>query len=504
MKPFFSIPLALLCVVQAPLRAKDDALQASVVKVFVVQKAPDYYQPWQMSYQVPVSGSGFVIEGHRILTNAHVVADQVNIQVMKAGDTHKANARLLFVADDADLAELTVDEPGFFDDTKPVRFGGMPHQRDHVAAYGFPAGGEELSITEGVVSRIEVQPYAHAGDELLTVQTDAAINPGNSGGPVFRNGKFVGVSFEGYSGAALNNTGYFIPVVLVERFLKDISDGHYDGVPGMGIVWQKLENPALRASLGLPSPRGGVMVIKVVPGSGADGVLKEGDVLLKVDGIPVAENGTIPFGDGERVDLIHLISLHQMSDTAKVDLWRDGAPQSVTLTLKAIPDLVPGLQYGVRPSYFVYAGLVFQVLTDDFLRLFGSSAPTLMRYYDERGLPSPGRQQIVFINVVLPHDVNVGYHDLSQAVVTAVNGKPISTLKDVVEAVKTPVKTRYGSFLVVKLDDWTGDQDNRGSEIVLDAAAAAKAQPEILEAFGVPSAMSDDLMDQTGTAKAGH
>src|ERR1700677_2966943 len=204
MKPFFLSLLALLSLALAPLRAADDALQSSVVKVFVVQKAPDYYQPWQMSYQVPVSGSGFVIDGHRILTNAHVVADQVNIQVMKAGDTHKATARLLFVADDADLAELTVDEPGFFDNTKPVSFGDMPHQRDHVAAYGFPAGGEELSITEGVVSRIEVQPYAHAGDELLTVQTDAAINPGNSGGPVFKNGKFVGVSFEGYSGAALN------------------------------------------------------------------------------------------------------------------------------------------------------------------------------------------------------------------------------------------------------------------------------------------------------------
>ncbi|HTB23621.1 MAG TPA: serine protease [bacterium] len=501
MQRIFLASLALACLLRAPLLAKEDALQASVVKVFVVQKAPDYYQPWQMGYQVAGSGSGFVIQGHRILTNAHVVANQVNIQVMKAGDTHKATARLLFVADDADLAELTVDEPGFFDNTKPVAFGPMPHQRDHVAAYGFPAGGEEMSITEGVVSRIEVLPYSHAGGELLTVQTDASINPGSSGGPVFKDGKFVGVSFESYSGGGLQNTGYFIPVVLVNRFLKDISDGHYDGVPGMGIVWQKLENPALRASLGLHSPRGGILIIKVVPGSGADGVLKEGDVLLKMDGVPVAENGTIPFGDGERVDLVHLISLHQMSDTAKVSLWRDGAALDVTMTLKSIPDLVPGPSYGVRPSYFVYGGLVFQVLNDDYLRLFGANAPTLMRYYDERGLPSPDRKQIVFINVVLPHEVNAGYHELSQAIVTEVNGKAISTLKDVVEAVKTPVKTKRGRFLVIKIDDWTGDSENRGSEVVLDAAAVAKAQPEILNAFGIPSAMSKDLVDLSGTAK---
>jgi S1-C subfamily serine protease len=479
-----------------------DPLKASVVKVFVVQKPADYYQPWQMSYQVQTSGSGFVIRGNRILTNAHVVSNQVDIQVMKAGDTHKATAKLLFVGHDADLAELEVDEPGFFDGTKPVSFGPMPRQRDHVAAYGFPAGGDELSITEGVVSRIEVRPYAHGGNELLTVQTDAAINPGNSGGPVFEDGKFVGVSFQGYNGAALQNTGYFIPVVLVERFLKDVSDGSYDGVPGMGIVWQKLENPALRASLGLKDPRGGVLLTKIVPGSGADGVLKEGDVLLSLDGIPVAENGTVPFGDGDRVDLTHPISMHQMSETAKVGLWRDGAALDVTVTLKAIPDLVPGPLYDVRPSYFVYAGLVFQTLNENFLRLFENSAPVQLRYEAERGLPSKDRSEVVFINVVLPHDVNKGYHQISQAIVTEINGHPIGRLKDVVEAVKTPLQTPRGRFIVVKIDAWAGAPDNRGSEIVLDADAAEKAQPEILKAFGIPSAMSADLAEDGPGAPA--
>jgi PDZ domain len=193
--------------------------------------------------------------------------------------------------------------------------------------------------------------------------------------------------------------------------------------------------------------------------------------------------------------------MHQMSDTAKVSLWRDGAPMDVTITLKAIPDLVPGPQYDVHPSYFVYAGLVFQVLDENFLRLFDSSAPILMRYYSEQGLPSPEHKQIVFINVVLPHEVNTGYSHLSQAIVTEVNGRPITELKDVVEAVKTPLKTPRGTFLEVKVDDWAGAPDSRASVVVIDAAAAAKAQPEILSAFGIPSAMSDDLKDVSGTAQ---
>ncbi len=494
---FLALALAPALALAAPGAARADRsseIARSVVKVFVVQKAPDYYQPWQMGYQMPVSGSGFIIRGNRILTNAHVVANHVDIQVMKAGDTHRASAKLLFVADDADLAELEVDEPGFFAGTRPVAFGPMPRQGDRVSAYGFPAGGETLSVTEGVVSRIEVREYAHAGDELLTAQTDAAINPGSSGGPVFdRAGRFVGVSFEGYNGAALQSTGYFIPVVLVDRFLKDISDGHYDGIPGMGIVWQRLENPALRASLGLKSPRGGVLVIKVVPGSGADGVLKAGDVLLRLDGVPIAGNGTVPFGDGERVDLVHLVSLHQMGDRARVEILREGAVRDLTLTLKRIPELVPGPTYGVRPSYFVYGGLVFQELNDNYLALFGASAPVLMRYYDEMGLPSRGRPRIVFINVVLPSELNAGYHDIRQAVVTEVNGRPIGDLKDVIRAVRDPVRTARGRFLVVKVDDWTGDSDGRASEIVLDADAAARDQAGILAAFGIDHAESADL-----------
>jgi hypothetical protein len=96
---------------------------------------------------------------------------------------------------------------------------------------------------------------------------------------------------------------------------------------------------------------------------------------------------------------------------------------------------------------------------------------------------------------VLPHAVNEGYHHLGQAIVTQVNGLPISRLKDVQAALKHPVVTPRGTFITVTLDHWAGSPDNRGTLIVLDAAAAEKAQPEILKAFGIPSATSDDLAE---------
>jgi S1-C subfamily serine protease len=476
-----------------------DPLKSSVVKVFVVVKPADFYQPWQMGYQSSASGSGLILKGGQILTNAHVVGDQVHIQVMKAGDTHKATAKVKFVADDSDLALLTVDEPGFFDGTTPVTFGSLPRQRDHVAAYGFPAGGDELSITEGVVSRIEVRTYVHADTNLLTVQTDAAINPGNSGGPVFKDGKFIGVSFEGYGGAALQNTGYFIPIPVVNRFLKDIADGHYDGVPGMGVVWQKLENPSLRAWLGLKQPRGGVMICKIIPGSGADGLLKENDVILSLDGVDVAENGTIPFADEERVDLMHLVTMHQMGEKAHLKLMRDGKPLELDVPLGKLPDLVPGPTYGQRASYFVYGGLVFQPLSANYMRVWEGQGPSQFRLLAEQGLATDADQQVVFINTVLPNDVNVGYHKLGQAIVSKINGQDIHKMKDVIEAFKKPLN----GYQVIDVDHWAGAPDNRGTHIILDAKKADAANADILAAFGIPSDRSEDLQEpQAATATA--
>ena len=83
----------------------------------------------------------------------------------------------------------------------PLKFGGIPDLESTVSAYGYPIGGERMSVTTGIVSRIDFQLYTHSSiDQHLAIQISAQINPGNSGGPVMQNGKVVGVAFQGYSG----------------------------------------------------------------------------------------------------------------------------------------------------------------------------------------------------------------------------------------------------------------------------------------------------------------
>src|SRR5712675_3155396 len=220
------------------------AIENSVVKVFATMRYPDPFKPWTKQAPSEVTASGVVIEGRRILTNAHVVlyATQVQIQANAAGD--KIPATVVAVAPGIDLAVLQLDDQSFFDTHPPVaRASKLPQIKDPVLAYGFPTGGSSLSITKGIVSRIEFALYNYPVSGLR-IQIDAAINPGNSGGPAFVNDRMIGVAFSHLGGA--DNIGYIIPCEEIDLFLEDIADGHYDGKPAMFDDLQTLENPALR------------------------------------------------------------------------------------------------------------------------------------------------------------------------------------------------------------------------------------------------------------------
>ena len=197
--------------------------------MFTVHSSPNYFMPWQNKPQRESSGSGVVVSvpsvpgGVGVLTNAHVVADQTFVQVRRHGSSVKHRARVHAIGHECDLAVLVVDDPGFWASpaANPLPLGPVPNLQAHVAVIGFPQGGDNLSITSGVVSRVELTNYAHGAARLLAVQLDAAINPGNSGGPAVQDGAVVGLAFQNLANS--DNIGYVIPTPIVARFLDDIA-----------------------------------------------------------------------------------------------------------------------------------------------------------------------------------------------------------------------------------------------------------------------------------------
>src|SRR5512134_2988073 len=268
----------------------------SVVHLQVYRSRSDWNLPWRMAPVDSAMGSGFLIEGGRVLTNAHVVADAREILVRRPDQANPYVATVAAVGNDCDLALLQVADPTFAKGLKPLALGDVPRSGSRVLTYGFPLGGQDVSSTAGIVSRVESRGYVHSGiDAHLVVQTDAAINPGNSGGPVVQDGRVVGVAFQGYPG--FDNMGFFIPVPVVRHFLEDLSDATYDGFPESGLSTSPLLSPAHRRERGLPAEKSGVVVDQVAPGGTAFGVLRPGDVILEVEGTPVANDGSVRLAD---------------------------------------------------------------------------------------------------------------------------------------------------------------------------------------------------------------
>ncbi len=461
-------------------------LQQSVVKIYVTMQREDYAQPWQAFPPASGNGSGFIIPGNRILSNAHVVSDARFIEVQREGDPRKYEARVLFPGHDCDLAVLTVKDPAFFIGTRPLSLGRrLPSLNDEVIVLGYPMGGTRLSLTQGVVSRIDYNLYAHSGvDSHLVLQVDAAINPGNSGGPVLFNGRVIGLAFQGIAGA--QNIGYAIPLPVLEHFLKDIEDGTYDGYPELGVMHVDTRNPALRADLKLAESQTGVAVAYVDPFGAAAGLIKPRDVLLSVDGLPIANDGSVRL-DGTMVEYTELMERKQCDETVAFGVWRDGARLSLNIPLTRRPDpFIYRYAYDREPDYYMAGGLVFAPLSRGYLSTLGGDlgSPAAQRLlycsqYAKVDNLHTNREQFVVLTSRLAHPVNTYSDGFLNQIVETINEIPIGRLSDIPLA----LARASGGFTVIR---FVGN-DN---PLILDARAAAAAEPEIMAKYGLTAPSS--------------
>jgi S1-C subfamily serine protease len=412
-------------------------VQKSLVRITATAVEPDYKAPWNAGALERGVGAGFVISGNRILTNAHVVANSRYLTVERDGDPNKYPATVQFVANDCDLALITVPATDFFKNMLPLKFGGIPALESTVSAYGYPIGGERMSVTTGIVSRIDFQLYTHSSvDQHLAVQISAQINPGNSGGPVMQDGKVVGVAFQGYSGDVAQGVAYMIPTPVINRFLEDITNGHYDEYPDLGITHAKLQNPAQRRFLGLKDDDRGVLVSTVVAAGPSDGILQSGDVLLAIDGHPIASDGNVEL-DGERAQFEEVVERKFKGDSVKFDLWRNKQPMAVAIKLyKPWPYSIQGHSYDVRPRYVLYGGLLFQPLNLDMLEAYRPADLRLRHFFEYFVLEQLYLQHpdVIVLANILPDPINTYLGPYRGGIVDEVNGKKIRTLDELADA----------------------------------------------------------------------
>ncbi|MEW5297330.1 MAG: hypothetical protein WDW36_000546 [Sanguina aurantia] len=512
--------------------AKDNSLD-SIIKIFTVHSRPNHFLPWQNHPKRESTGTGFIVHNRLILTNAHVVADSTYVLVKRHGSGTKYRADVQAVGHDCDLALLSVEDEAFWStptDMLPLELGPLPSLQTNVVVVGYPTGGDNTSVTSGVVSRVEVAQYVHAASYLMAIQIDAAINPGNSGGPALQGDQVVGVAFQNLPSA--DNIGYIIPTTVVQRFLQEVAGaGTYLGYCSLGVMCQNLENPHLRRALGMAAGQTGILVNSIAPTSTTASMLHKGDVLLAFDGVTIANDGTVHLRHRERIYFSSLVTQKPSGGTAVLKVLRDGAPLEFNVDVQPNDQLVPVHQYDRLPSYYIFAGLVFVPLSQPFLHEYGgdggdwaSSSPR--RLYDKAmhsSLKIPG-QQVVVVSQVLADDANTGYQQFQTLQVLRVNGVTVLNLRHLKELVEGAGQEQK-ALQVPALEAVAAGSDGNGSSsapaaadgvpisavvgsgsgayvrfeleddriMVIDKALAVVAQQRILDRYRVPAAESVDL-----------
>ena len=261
------------------------------------------------------SGSGIIIsdDGY-IVTNQHVIdgASEISV-ILNTGD--ECAAKLVGQDKKTDLAVLKIETDkqltaATLGDSENIQVGEL------AVAIGNPLGQEYSgSVTAGIISAVN-RTMTIENRNYNLIQTDAAINPGNSGGALINQfGEVIGINSVKLSTTGVEGMGFAIAMAEAKPIIDDlISSGYVTGRPLVGI--------------GISQTKYGLFISSVQEGSGAaDAGLKEGDLIIEVDGTKVSSS----------TEINELRDKKKPGDKMTFKILRDGATQDVEVTLKESP-----------------------------------------------------------------------------------------------------------------------------------------------------------------------
>lgn len=456
--------------------APDTGVEDYIVKVHVTSQTSEIYTPWNSSVS-SATGSGFIIEGQRVLTNAHVVADNTFIELQRDGHPKRFEAQVEAVSHETDLALLKVKDASFFAQGGFLPLGDLPEVHKEITVYGYPIGGEALSITKGIVSRIEFQTYAHSELSFQAIQVDAAINHGNSGGPALADGKVVGIAMQIPSGSKNEeNIGYLIPVTMVKRFLTDAADGKLEGVPELSLRYQVLSNPTLKKHYGLQDGQSGVLVTKVCAATPTENIIQPNDVITHIDGKVIEDNGMTILTPKKHISFIYHVDLHQVGDALNLGIVRHGKPMQVQVPLTKTTTISSYYtnNYDKKPVYFVYGGFVFAAVENPDLCLSRKD-------FDKQD--QPNRKEFAKVAQVLASPDNIGFHEERDFYIDTIDGQTFDTFK----AFHHLLKTGTSPYVLL--------EDNSGTQLAINRQQAEQGHQALLDKYLIQKAQSDEVLE---------
>lgn len=468
---------AMFCLLPFSLSAEplDDPASA----VFEVSVNASVYQdsaPWNTTARWRV-GTGFSLQTHqgkRILTTAELVQGATYITVRPDNSPQTFEAEVEYVSHEIDVAILNPVDESLLENRETLVLGDLPQPEQSVSLYGYPLGGEALSVTQGIVSRIEYYTYPYSDLSFQAIQVDAAANAGNPGSPALVDGKVVGMLFD--FDESLENAGYLVPVSYIRQLLNDLQDGTLDGIPELWLDYQFVINPVQKKYLRMTPEQTGILVNKLCSHTDTALVLNEGDVITAIDGKPVTYNDFIQANGKQFSHFREHIDLHQVDDVVTVELLSSGYTEKWNVRLNQRSQTTNVLES--PPRYFIFGGFVF---------LASRKEPVCESVGDdETGVAAAEKDEVKLVRVLPSSSGTAGFSDAESMTISTVNGESYDTFEDFYS------KLTQGDEKSIIL------KDDANYQIVIDRQLAESEEESLLERYGITRPQSAEVDEWSG------
>lgn len=453
-------------------------LEASLVTVEVTFKEYDLSQPWNKPTR-SVRKHALVTGERELLTTAQNFGDRTLVRVQKGGRGRWFNAEVQWLDYHANVAVLTVGDDGFWRDLKPVALAASVPRRSEYDIVRWRDGNLEQRRAE--FSKFTVREGSLTFAPRIVLELNTEISGLGWAEPVTVDGQVVGLTM-----SKGGNVCSVVPTPFLRRILEARREGRFGGLGYFDFLWQPGENPATLANLKLEGEPRGAIVLDIPKQAPAGYGIQRRDVILEVAGFPIDMQGDYDDPEYGHVMLEGLATRDRFAgDTVPMKVLREGKVIDIQYTLPKAEyrvDLLPLHVFDQEPEYLVAGGLVFQPLTQGYLRSWGDDwrrqAPFRLVYFASQA-PTPERPSMVVLGQVLPDPINVGYQEYRHLVVDKVNDRKVATLADLKAALKEP---RDG---VHRIEYLKGDSLQR---MLLDAGALEEANRRVLQRYGIPQA----------------
>jgi hypothetical protein len=458
-------------------RAQPSPWEKSVVSLEVSRRQYDYYQPWTRKTS-RVQKTGILLDGRQILTTADELFDRTLVRLQKNGRGRWYSGEVTWIDYYANLALVTTSEEGFWNGLKPATFGGSVSEEASLQILRWREGNLENRRAE--FTQYTVREGQLAALNVPVIEADSDIQNAGWGEIVTANSHVVAILSSQEGRMCTSIPGPFIQSILDAR-QKD----RYHGLGYFHFYWQGAQNPASLARLKLTGDPRGAIVSSVPPRpDGLDPVIRTQDIILNIDGHDLDIQGDYVDPEYGNMMLEALATRNKWAgDDVKMTIWRDGALTNIVYKLPKFDysvSLVPAATFDHEPEYLILGGLVFQPLTDSYLQSWGSDwrrrAPFRLVYYRTEQ-PTKEEPALVLMSQVLPDPYNIGYQEQKCLVVDKINGRHISRLTDLREALDNP----KNGYHVIEF----AQSDSLRSIVLAAGDSEKEATTRILKRYGI-------------------